>query len=70
MNNMPPEDVFKVVDEQYAAGGRISGLELKTKQGQNTLEIKPINKNIKLVRISRQNNRDRTYMSKFYTGSN
>ncbi|HHF52084.1 MAG TPA: hypothetical protein ENL46_05315 [Candidatus Aminicenantes bacterium] len=60
----------KVVDEQYAAGGRISGLELKTKQGQNTLEIKPINKNIKLVRISRQNNRDRTYMSKFYTGSN
>jgi hypothetical protein len=47
----------KVVDEQYATGGRISGLELDTRQGENILEIKPINKNIELVRIIRKKNK-------------
>ncbi len=54
----------KVVDEQYLAGRSISGLELKTKKGENTLEIKPLNKAIRLMRIRRQNKRGRTYMSK------
>ncbi len=48
----------KVVDERYAEGGRISGLELVTKQGENILEIKPINRNIKLIRLSRKTSRD------------
>lgn len=53
----------KVVDERFAEGGRISGLELVTKQGKNILEIKPINRNIKLIRMSRQTRRDRVYLS-------
>jgi len=53
----------KVVDERYAEGGRISGLELVTKQGKNILEIKPINRNIKLIRMSRQTSSDGVFLS-------
>jgi len=45
----------RVIDEQVAHEGRISGLELMTKRGENILELKPINREIEIVRIVKDN---------------
>jgi len=43
----------RVIEECYAEQGRISNLELMTRRGENLLEVKPINKDIELSKITR-----------------
>ncbi len=41
----------RVIDEQYVRDGQISGLVLDAEKGENILEIKPINRDIEVIKI-------------------
>lgn len=44
----------RVMDERYVEQGRISELEFMTQPGENTLEIKPINKDVEIKKITKE----------------